>query len=465
MKRITACILVILCFSLIAACASGETGTETAEMNYDESSDIDLDGVVFRWGSAWSAQFKTSGAKGISSAEDKMLQRYAVMKNKYGIDMDVVQWEDGTGETVVRIAASLPTPDILDGCTDNTGYPMYRLGNLYALEDISTIDPTDMRWGGKNFLQYGRFGDKQYGFYQWMWEYMPEFAGTLIFNTELVRRYGGTSPYELQDSGNWNWDGFENWLQSMYGGCTSDGISLFVTETNTFDTQSFILSNGIDPIAESSPGSYYLAWDCPEAYAALEYMKKLSDLGLYNLNGGGKNMMCDEKAVISATESYEGTHFNEASTYICNVLDDFGYMPFPYGPNGTPDTVSAFVHQHRRLNWILMSGPNDEDTIGAVMNILFDGLDENMTEPAWKYFAYHTVFLHDQDAYNYCYMLENIKFNFSVQMGGAYNKLTSALLRAAIGKSSPAETFQECSEAVNTEISERADIMFFNITD
>lgn len=465
MKKKFALILAVLCFIFIVACASGDEPTEFTGIDFDENCDVDLNGVEFRWGTSWVAQFKTSGAQGVSAAEDKMLLRYSMMKNQYGIDMDVIAWEDGTGNAITRIAASLPTPDLLDGHCDTSGYPMYALGNLYALEDISTIDPSDMKWGGKHFLQYGRFGDKQYGFYQWMWEYMPEFAGTMVFNTELVKRYGGVSPYELQNSGNWNWEGFENWLASMYGGCNADGISLFVTNTNTFDTQSFILSNGVDPIAENSPGSYYLAWDCPAAYAALEYLKNLRDLGYYSSNGGGKDIICAEKAIICAAESYEGTHFNEASTYICNVLEDYGYMPFPYGPEGNPGTVSAFVHQHRRLNWILMSSPNDEDTIGEVMNILFDGLDENMTEPGWKYFAYHTIFLHDQDADNYCYMLDNIKFNFSIQMGSAYGSLTSALLNAVNGRQSPAEVFQECSEKVITAIQERSNIMFFNIDD
>ena len=147
MKKIICLLLMaVLSFSMVSCSGTQE---EVFDRPLDEAYEKDLTGLTFRWGSAWPQQLIPES--GYSSAGDKTLQRIKDLKEKYGCDFTVEQVDDGSSKVMQALAAGLPTIDILDSHAETGGIQCYKANLLYCLEDISTINIDDEKWGTKAF--------------------------------------------------------------------------------------------------------------------------------------------------------------------------------------------------------------------------------------------------------------------------------------------------------------------------
>ena len=78
-----------------------------------------------------------------------------------------------------EVAAGYNTIDFLDSHAANGGTQLYKANLLYALDEIPNIDMSDNKYGSARFLQYGIFDGRNYGFYQFAWEFPPEYQGVI----------------------------------------------------------------------------------------------------------------------------------------------------------------------------------------------------------------------------------------------------------------------------------------------
>ncbi|MBQ2720360.1 MAG: hypothetical protein IJF23_02380 [Clostridia bacterium] len=448
MKRILCLLLIsIFAFSMIS-CAEEE---EVFDRPLDGAYESDLTGMTFRWGSSWPQQLLPES--GFSSAGDKTIKRVKDLKDKYGCDFTVEAWEDGSSKIIQTIAAGLPTIDILDSHSENGGIQCYKANLLYCLEDIPGINIEDEKWGTKAFLQYGRYDQRQYGFYQYAWEFPPELAGAMIFNNELLAVNGIANPHEYQEDGVWNWENFEKLLLEVQAASTADmqlhpWISL---ESTRGDIHSFMYTNGLKTVVTQN-GRNTFGYDCPEGVEVLDFLNKLWDSDLYNSGSAGQ-FTFDENVGILSGETYYATHFydsiNSGTDYAPYGDFEYGLIGYPYGPNGSPEDTSAFVHKGRRLNWVLAYSENSMEDLGLVLDFMFEPLDDS---GGWKDWVGQSIFYHDKDLENYLYFLENANYNYSVELNAVINKVQDTLVKAIQGKSTPTQVFSEIREQVQSEI-------------
>jgi hypothetical protein len=133
-------------------------------------------------------------------------------------------------------------------------------------------------------------------------------------------------------------------------------------------------------------------------------------------------------------------------------MNDYGFIPFPTGSSApSPNETSAFVHLWRRLNWLIAPAENDKDDVGYVMDKLFEPIDGTNKE-AWKDLLRKSVFHHpEEDLNNFINMVENVKYDYSVELSKCGSALQSRLVSIYKG-GSVVEQLTKIQDQINTEI-------------
>ena len=243
----------ILLISLVLTVSCSSQDEEVFDLEYNTDYEIDLTGHTFTWGSVWHQQLLPS--LGFSTTGDMVHKRISDLKKKYGCDLNIIYWEEGTGRILTELAAGYDTIDILDGRTSHCGYALYKVDLLYALEDIPNIDLSGDKYGNQRLLQYGIFDGKNYGFFPLYWDFCPEFHGMIHFNSEMLSSLGIDLPHELRENGLWTWDNYEEYLISIQAAAENAGYdSNFVPhicgDSYAADAIGFMFANGL-PSAQS----------------------------------------------------------------------------------------------------------------------------------------------------------------------------------------------------------------------
>jgi len=450
MKKVFSAILIILLLFCVG-CATAQEET-VPEWGTEEDGTIDMAGLTFRFGTAWINEYYP--ALGFSSAGDKMLARYSDTAEHFNITVEVTKTEDSSSIVARDIAAGLSTFDLLDVHSTNA-MPLYKAGYMYPMNEISTIDLTeDYKYAPESFRRYGIYKGNAYGFYPWAWEFIPQFEGTILFNNELVLKYGLENPYEMQESGNWTWENFRKCLETIQSVAAADEIIPMVHNDLTRMGKTAILSNG-GAIVEEKDGTYTNGLTSEKAYKALDYLRDLLSAKLME-SGGIDQFAVKANAVFMSTESYHGTLHTETDVNEPSVrLNDYGMMPFPYGPDADASTVSAYIFHGRRLLWVVGYSGNDPEEIGTIVDYMFEPLDGDSEDvPAWKVYCESMTFHHHEGYENFVNMIDNIKYDYSVELNDISSEISNAMSRAIGGHTTASEAMETINRAVQACIDE-----------
>lgn len=451
MKRTAAFVLLALLLAAVS-CAAGNT-EEVFDEDFYADYEVDLSGVTFRWGSPWPTQFYPD--EGFSYEGDNMRAHYREIENDLKCRIEVLPWEDGGTRVMQEVAAALPTIDLLDSHSDHGGFQLYRAGFLAAADEIPNMNGLDEKFGPMRFRQYGIYDGRVYGLYQYTWDFPPEYAGALIFNADLLKSLGLPLPYEYQESGTWTWANYEELLYSVSEAAANAGnmdLIPHIAYAPFRDVYSFMFMNGCQVIEKDGEGRYYFGLDNERGIAALDYMRELVNAGLYR-KGEISDFVVNHKSAFLTTESTDATNYFQASTTVYLPSSDFvyGFMCYPVGPSGNEKSISGYVHQTRRMNWVINYSGNDLGDIGIILDRLFDPIDDN---GGWQTSLERRVFYDQRDFDNYKYMLDNINFKHDVQLGSASGKMDDAFTRVVNGSMTAAEAFESIRDVINEAIRE-----------
>lgn len=456
MKRfLTVFFALMLLFTVACASESAEEESFDLAISGDTDEKTDLQGITYRVATTWVEELQPN--YGDSSYGDNILQRYADAKKDLNFDIYIWNEPNEKGWIYKYIAAGSGIPDCMDAI-GGVAVEWYRSNILVPMTDISTMDYTDAeKYGPFQFIQYGIFSDRQpYGFFSWSWEYLPQFAGTILFNSVHVRNGGIQNPYELQETGNWNWDGFRKELETCQNAFSSSETRIYpcVQDSAERIAKTAMFSNGLDLVVKSGSG-YGSDIFSNDAYEAIEYVADLYSRDLM-FSGGTSEFCYNQAAVFYFCESYQGTIFTAQNADSApNNLEEFGMMPFPYGPKGTPETVSAYVWNGRRLFWTCSLSENDTEDIGIIYEYLFKPFrDDYIYGVGWKDVAKTNVFHHLQGLENFIYMTDHIRYDYSTQLEDATAEFSSKMTQAITGRISVSSAFSALTTIITEEINE-----------
>ncbi len=457
MKKIFSAIMsFVFISSLIFTVACAQQEEEVFDRDFNVELEVDLTGQTYKWGSSWHEQLISS--VDFSIAGDMTHKRLNDLTEKYGCTFEVVNWEDGSSKILQEVAAGYNTIDFLDSHASNGGIQLYKANLLYSLDEIPNIDMSDNKYGSPRFLQYGIFDGKNYGFYQFAWEFPPEYHGVIHFNSEMLSSLGISLPHELMENGNWDWTNFKEYLLSIQSASASAGYGDFVPficgSSYSADAIALMFANGCKMVEGSSEQGYSFGFDNSAGIAAIEFMADLYKEGLY-VQKGHAEFVKNQKSALMSHESYFSTHYNEKSSsndYLPAQDYAYGLIRFPHGPNGDENSVSSYVHHGRRLNWVLNSSGKDVSDIGLVMEFVFATLDGS---DGWSGLLKDQILYTKEDHFEYSYMLENINFNYGTMfLGKGYDTLVSGLNSAVTGRKSIAEAFSAARASIDEGIKE-----------
>ena len=455
MKRVISLTLsLLMILSFIAAVSCSSQNEETFDIGLENDFQVDLSGQHYVWGSAWQEQLLPSAY--FSLAGDMAHKRLDDLTETYGCTFEVIAWEDGGSRILTEAAAGYTSIDFLDSHASNGGIQLYRSNMLYSLDEIPNLDFSDDRFGTTRFLQYGIFDGKFYGFYQYAWEFPPEYHGVIHFNVDMLRSLGINTPHELHENGMWDWANFKEFLLTIQSSAASanyesDFIPFICGSSYAADAIGFMFANGLKMV-EGSGGNYTFGFDNPAGIAAVEFLADLFSEGLYSSRGHGE-FVINKKSAIMSQESYFSTHYNEkesSNEYLPAQDYAYGMIRFPHGPNGDENSVSGYVHHGRRLNWILRYTDKEVEDIGLVMNFVFAPLDGS---DGWSGLLKNQIFYSAEDLDEYSYMLENVNFNYDgMFLEKGYDSWTGNITSAITGRKSPSEAFESSRTAIQEAI-------------
>lgn len=442
MKKILSFILLVaMCFSVILVGCN----TKPKYIPQEETDDDELNfyGSTFTILTAWPEEFNDK--QGTSTTNDRMLKRYQELKDNYGVNI-AFSLSGYSNADVIMLQYQISgrsCAELID-CTARNGYSMYKASMIVPLSEVSAIDLTSDKWGTPIFRIYGKFDGQDYGFYSYWWENIPQVSGMLFTNTALIETMNLTDPHEYIESGDWTWANFRTLLsQATYvdgdinykGLISGDYVDLL---------KSAIFSNGNAFITEKD-GIYTCNLESSEATAALDYVYSLVSEGYVDDFSAIDGFSINQTSPFYFGESHYGTIYTTSSTAVNNptlLLEKFGMVQFPYGPNGNQDIVSSFVHGSRRLFFVSNVTNWETDEIGSVTKLLFEPLPDSDAS-GWKFIAESYVFHYEEDFNNYVSMLDNVRYDYSAQMDGELEAKYESILSSAFkGDTSMTEAVQ-----------------------
>ena len=455
-KNLSLVLSFIFILTVIFTSSCGMQEEEVFDLEYNADYSVDLTGQTFKWGSSWHEQLVLSSDFSIGG--DMTHKRLSDLTEKYGCTFEVVSWEDGGGRILSEVAAGYNTIDFLDSHASNGGIQLYRANLLYALDEIPNIDMSDNKFGSPRFLQYGIFDGRNYGFYQYAWEFPPEYHGVIHFNSEMLSSLGISLPHELRENGMWDWANFKEYLLSIESaaanaGYDDDFVPFICGTSYSADSIACMFANGLQMI-DGTDGNYSFGFDNSNGLAAVEFLADLYKEGLYEQKGHAEFVKNGMSALMSH-ESYFSTHYNQKSSsndYLPAQDYAYGMIRFPYGPNGDENSVSSYVHHGRRLNWVLNTSGHAVEDIGLVMEFVFATLDGS---DGWSGLLKDQILYSIEDHDQYAYMLEHINFNYgNMFLEKGYDTWCSNLNSAVAGKKSVSEAFSSTRTAIQEAIKE-----------
>lgn len=201
-------------------------------------------------------------------------------------------------------------------------------GLMYDLSTLNCLDFTESKWKSK-VHEVMSVGGSIYG----MRGIDPEPRAGVFFNKRLLEETGidPKSLYDLQESGGWTWDKFEEFCKQVQKDTDNDGVIDQYAMTNFGSTfyHAAVYSNGGEFIGKNEEG-YYNDLESDETMEALNWGLKM--LSIYEL-----------KKPEDAEWNYTYTAFkNGEAAFSCaecynigewkDMEDEIGFVCFPKGP-------------------------------------------------------------------------------------------------------------------------------------
>ncbi len=253
---------------------------------------------------------------------------------------------------------------------------------FYDLSTIKNVNWKAEKWeqGAINRL---KIGDSFYCFNIGK----PEPKNGLIFNKRILEENGidPDAPYDLQKSGNWTWETFEEMCKKITKDTDNDGIidQYAMSSFNTEFSYSALDSNGAQIVGRDENGKYYYDAGSEKAMEAWEWIAKM-------FKEHQRPQKEDENWDYFYTAFMNGeTAFLADQEYNCQpngrlstMKDDWGFVCFPLGPSG--DKVYRTIHDS---NMVVLPSCYDADRANKIMkavDLWSDPVPGYDGEDSWK---------------------------------------------------------------------------------
>lgn len=312
-----------------------DDGADVADRG-DKKSFDDLGGMQVKVGD-W---YSTEDSESTTYAEDTAAYRQEIF-DKYNFTLTrekIGAWQDMAEKFTTEVISGTPSVDIWYLYQDTVNEPL-KNNLFYDLSKVKTVNFEEEKWNKqvKELMTY------EGGIYGMSTEMEPR-AG-IFYNKRIFEEAGidPEEPYELQASGEWTWDKFEEYCGKLTQDIDNDGVT-DIYAMASFSKDYFKLcaaSNGAQFVTRNDKGEYENATTTQNFLDAANWGVSLIKKGYIQPKPEGAawdwfiTAFRDGSCAMQTAEVYTVSSF--ASTD--SMSDDFGFVMFPAGPNGTMATV------------------------------------------------------------------------------------------------------------------------------
>ncbi len=442
MKKILCFAIVILfCFPMLS-CAQKKIDLE------DDIDEYDFDGFEYSiYQGIYYEIVSLMPEKGITASGDRLLARYDEIKNKTGLHISVCSSDGISALLLGNLVSGTDNIDLINDRGMDI-YDMSVAGTLYCFDDIGVSDCSNEKWGTESLRKETTFGGQNYGFFPYYWDILPRVSGMILCDMDGIANAGMTDPHEYIESGEWSWSTFRNELKKGTfvdeNGTEHFGFLVDYAYEAVVLTFTAIYSNNSEPISLRN-GRYAVNLSDAGSLEAIEYLQ---------------DIFHDKTARFSNTGSF---YKNGPCPMMFYMVPDSqaeeivnGFIPFPYGPAGSPETVSAVLlssgsHGSNLYFAFPLTSKFNVDESGYIADLLFEPLD--LSRPAgWKEILSESILFYDSDVGNYINAVENVH-SFSADMiNESYEELFNGCYSILTGASAVNETLSSVEPLLQNDL-------------
>ncbi len=295
----------------------------------------DLGGMEIKVG-----DFYTSPEEDLSTqyAEDTYNYRQEIFeKYNFTVTREKISSFTDMAETfTTEVISGNPSVDIWYLYQDTVNEPL-KNNLFYDLSKVKTVDFNEEKWNKqiKDLMTYNG------GIYGMSSELEPR--ACIFFNKRILEEAGipRDEPYELQASGQWTWEKFEEYCAKLTQDVDNDGVT-DIYAMASFSKDYFKLaaaSNGAQFVSKDENGKYVNATKSQNFLDAANWAVSLIEKGYIQPKPEDAawdwfiTAFRDGECAMQTAEAYT------VSSFSGSMDDEFGIVMFPASPNGKMVTV------------------------------------------------------------------------------------------------------------------------------
>jgi ABC-type glycerol-3-phosphate transport system substrate-binding protein len=221
-------------------------------------------------------------------------------------------------------------------------------GKIMDISQIPGVDLTKSYWTDYNNTQLLSYGEKIYGVGAPFASQNDE-VFVMFFNKAIIEELGLTSPYELVEKGEWNFDKFLEYQKAASKDLNGDGVMDendrygFATGHDWDVSVVMYLASGNKVLKQEADGAITYGVNTPEAFDAINMVKQMVAVGdTFYPKAQGSDMNAYVEAFVEGKALfYTYSRGRGVADSIYEMEDDFGIVPIPMGNN--TDTYQCWV--------------------------------------------------------------------------------------------------------------------------
>ncbi len=375
-NRLSILMLVLSIFLVLAACSSGNNGNNSASNGNEGGSDtpatapevveevvekvpvveFNMDGRTIKFLAWWDATPTDATPEG-----QQMLANIAELEKQHNIKIvfEAVGYDDVRTVFTDSTLAGEPAADFFRMQRSWFVPGMIAQEMVLPISDYVDLAGAENAFGDESQINIGTYGDKSYGI-------AGDVGGFgLYFNRGLLADLGLENPHDLFANGQWTWSKMLEMMRAATQDTNNDGTpdTWGITAKDEDLLGILVASNGsnlVDLAARQEKLSD------PKTIEALEFYKQLFDEKLARLNDAWSdyiNFYGEGNTLFFPGHNWESGRVKEQL-----VDKDFGYVPFPRGPQATADhSYNSQVNM-----WAMPSNVKQPEELLYIFRKIFD---------------------------------------------------------------------------------------------
>ena len=428
---------VLFCAVFVFVCVSCSTGNPeeiVPEYINDIPGEIDLNGKTYVFGMVKDYFFegKDSVLTYIYNTQfgDLALKRLREVENKHNCTIEF-KYHNRSGEAAyIDVVSSSHTNDLIQ----EESYWLVSYIPTGVFTDLKLLDNIDItnteKWGNPKLLLSTMWIDAVYGVVpaQHPLRTQNSVSNIIAINEDYIKTLGVSDPRDFYENKTWDWETFTNVLYDYtFTALSGDKVYSFATDASRF-ARAVAFSNGDEYIKYvPEDDTFKLGLYSSTALLALnQYFDWLNGPTKDNiLLEAGLDPLKDGRTVLGNVEAFEVLSNTDSIAY---NLDNFGIIPYPYGPDAEPGWYQCYNESTDFTICIPVSAVDPEGT-AVVMESIYEPFEGYETRESIIDYLDKNYFLDTRDSKFFVEISDYKNTYFFATMDGLFDVWNEIVVR------------------------------------